>query len=492
VIAATLLLATVAPQGPRVATVQVPEGVNVTGAALLDVDLDGATDLVLACRGPEDSGRAVQVHARKRGAQAFVSTPTSRFPLDRSVIAFTFCDCSPEPGRELVLLTATTAAAVVVKDGGSPDYRQLFQHALVWPAVRNDFAVPLTDAVADLDGDGRDDLVLPGPDRWTTWFQREDGAFVGQTLQLPEWRDRIRDTLGGSGADARDGSLRLRVGNGLPTRATSVLVRTSARTPPRALLDLDSDGRDDVVTHRNGRVFVGAQRQPRALERLERALPLPEDRLQLVDPSFDVQWPDVDGDGRRDLLLTTSAKRGDEVEARVDLFCAAEDGSWPQRRTARLRMQPLGLPPQLVDADGDGRDDLVCVTIRTASMRDFTGSEKRTLDAQLTVFGCDGASFVKPPKLNVAIQLGAGDRRSRQPFLLVRPGRRGFPGDVLLRVDGAVERRLLGRRDGRLRLADADGSTPAASGTTVLSADPVGDELLLLNGDEVRHVRFRR
>ena len=155
-------------------------------------------------------------------------------------------------------------------------------------------------------------------------------------------------------------------------------------------------------------------------------------------------------------------------------------------------MQPLGLPPQLVDADGDGRDDLVCVTIRTASMRDFTGSEKRTLDAQLTVFGCDGASFVKPPKLNVAIQLGAGDRRSRQPFLLVRPGRRGFPGDVLLRVDGAVERRLLGRRDGRLRLADADGSAPAASGTTVLSADPVGDELLLLNGDEVRHVRFRR
>jgi len=434
----------------------------------------------------------VQVHQRQGGAQAFVSTPTARFPLDRSVIAFTFCDCSPEPGRELVLLTATTCAAVVAKADGSPDYRQLFQHALVWPAVRNDFAVMLTDAVTDLDGDGRDDLVLPGPDRWTAWFQLQEGAFAAQTLALPEWRDRIGDSLGGRGADLRDGNLRLRVGNGLPNQAAGVLMRTSARTPPCAVVDLDGDGRDDVVTRRNGLVFAGAQRQARQLGQIQRALPLPEDRLQLVDPSFDVQWPDVDGDGRRDLLLTTSAKRGDEVEARVDLFRAADDGSWPQRRTARLRMQPLGLPPQLVDADGDGRDDLVCVTIRTASMRDFTGSEKRTLDAQVTVFGCDGASFEKPPKLNVAIQLGAGDRRSRQPFLLVRPGKKGFPGDVLLRVDGAVERRLIGRRSGRLRLADADGSAPAASGTLVRSADPVGEELLLVSGDEVRLVRFRR
>ncbi|MGC6486985.1 MAG: FG-GAP repeat domain-containing protein [Planctomycetota bacterium] len=491
-IAAAILLAALAPQGPRVATVQVPEGVVVTDAALLDVDLDGATDLVLACRGPGDRGRSVQVHARQRGAQAFVSTPTTRFPLDRSVIAFTFCDCSPEPGRELVLLTATTGAAVVSKADGAPDFRQLFRHALVWPAVRNDFAVALTDAVADLDGDGRDDLVLPGPDRWTAWFQREGGAFAAQTVELPAWRDRVGDTLGGRGADARDGSLRLRVGNGLPIQATGALVRTSARTPPRALLDLDGDGRDDVVTRRNGLVFVGAQRQTGALERIERALPLPEDRLQLVDPSFDVQWPDVDGDGRRDLLLTTSAKRGDEVEARVDLFRADEDGGWPQRRSARLRMQPLGLPPQLVDADGDGRDDLVCVTIRVASMRDFTGSEKRTLDAQLTVFGCDGARFQKPPKLNVALQLATGDRRSRQPFLLVRPGRKGFPGDVLLRVDGAVERRLLGRQGDRLRLAAADARVPAAAGTAVQSADRIGDELLLRSGDEVRHVRFRR
>ena len=97
-----------------------------------------------------------------------------------------------------------------------------------------------------------------------------------------------------------------------------------------------------------------------------------------------------------------------------------------------------------------------------------------------------------PPKLNVALQLGIGGSRSRQPFLLVRPGKKGFPGDVLLRVDGAVERRLIGRRSGRLRLADADGSAPAASGTLVRSADPVGDELLLVSGDEVRLVRFRR
>ncbi|MFN3243424.1 MAG: FG-GAP repeat domain-containing protein [Planctomycetota bacterium] len=486
------MLTALAPQDPKVATVQLPDAFVATDAVMQDIDLDGRTDLVLACRNRQSGERRVQVHLRQARGPAFVPTPSQQAPLDKSIVAFTFCDCDDQPGRELVLLGATNAAVVLRKPDGSPDYRPLFRHPLVWPAASSERAIPLPDAVADFDGDGREDLLLPGPDSWTAWFQTGRGRFVMQRLDLPAWRDRIRDAVGGRGASSGGGGLELRIANGRPGNAAGTLVRTSARTPPCSVVDFDGDGRDDLVTFRNGALFVGAQQQPAQLTTIRRDLPLPENRLQLLDPSFDVQWPDVDGDGRRDLLLTTSAKRDDEVEARIDLFSTQADGGWPQRHDARLRLQPLGQPPQIVDVDGDGRDDLVCVSIRTGSMRDFTGSEKRTLDAQLTVFGNDGKQFRKPPTLNAALQLEAGSRELRQPFLRVRPGRKGFPGDVLIHVGGRLERRLLSRRGDQLRMADADASTEVPDATRIQVADRFGDDLLLVTEREVRHVRFRR
>jgi hypothetical protein len=480
---AALLSVALAPQDPQVATVQVPEPLVVTSATMQDIDLDGATDLVVATTNPSAGTRAVQVHLRRARGPAFVPTPTSSFKLDRSVVAFAFCDCDPAPGRELVLITATTAAAAIQQGDGPTSYRELFRHALVWPAASPLSVVPLPDAAADLDGDGRDDLLLPGPDRWSAWLQAEE-RFVEARLELPAWRDRVREAVGGEMRDLGD---RL----GFTPGGAGALVRTSARTPPAAVVDLDGDGRVELLAPRNGAVFVGALDAQRAIQVTARALPLPEDRLQLVDPSFDLQWPDVDGDGRRDLLMTTSTSRDDEVEARVDLFLADAGAGWRPARAARLRMQPLGLPPQLVDADGDGDAELVCLSIRTSAMRAFTGATKATLDAQLTIFELDGPSFVRPAVLNVPLQVAAG-RRGVGPLVRVRPGRNGAPGDVLIGAGARLERRLLGRRSGRLRLANADASAGISDGARVVVADSVGDDVLVVTDREVRHVRFRR
>ena len=125
-------------------------------------------------------------------------------------------------------------------------------------------------------------------------------------------------------------------------------------------------------------------------------------------------------------------------------------------------------------------------------MRDFTGSEKRSLDAQLTVFVNDGKQFRKPARLNTALQLAAGSSELRQPFLQIRPGRKGFPGDVLIHMDGRLQRRLLSKRGDQLRMADADAGIEVPEETRIVVADQNGDDVLLVNEREVRHVRFRR
>ena len=136
-ITAGLLAVAFAQQDPLIATVQLPEPLVVTGAVMQDVDLDGRRDLVVATYDPDGGARSVRVHVRRERGPAFVPTPDRSFALDRSVVAFAFCDCDPAAGRELILATATTVAAALPQADGATTYRALFRHAVVWPAASN-------------------------------------------------------------------------------------------------------------------------------------------------------------------------------------------------------------------------------------------------------------------------------------------------------------------------------------------------------------------
>lgn len=490
-IGATLMTcALLAPQSPSTSTLQVPAICTVVDAASFDVDADGQRDLVLVCHNTADRTRELRVHRRRRSEPAFAPAPSDApWTVYPDAIAFTWCNCDDDPERELLLLTAEDVVLVERNDDGAPSYARLLRHPLVWPAA-TERCVALTEAVVDFDGDGDDDLLLPEPDGWSVYLQTpgdERGRFAERRrLVLPLHRRQQPAEGGGNGVALDQNSIRLRfrLGDGADR---GPLVDVSSRTAPARLLDLDGDGRVDLTAWRNGVVHVGRQHAAGELTFAELPLPLPPDRLRLVDPAFSVGLERVDGDAHADLVLATSTERDGEVEVRIDVFPGRADGF--AERSQRLRMQTLAMPPRLVDATGDGRADLVCATLRTSSLPDLPGSKSATLEVQLNVFANVGDGFAPQPNLARVLPLTATS--GRRPFLQVRPGRRDVPGDVLMLRDGELQQRFLKRDGDALSLGSVAAKVAVPDDARVVY-DAAADELLVMTDHEVRHVRFRR
>ena len=486
--AAVLAVAAVAQQAPPTATIQLPAELELTSVLAIDIDRDGRNDLALGCHDATKRHRELRIHLRGNDDVAFTNQPSQPpLPLDRDVIAFTFADLRPTPGRELVLLTAERAVLVERAEDGTPSYTAIGDLRLVWPAAERDRVMPLLDACVDIDGDGGDDLLLPEPDG--AWLQLQAPA-AGHRLRLPSWLSPFAGK-GNGAANLQGNRLNLQFDLGDEDDDAAAdgdrgpLARIRQRTPQIRVLDLDGDGRRKLVTVRNDRLFVADPRreEPAAA----RVLPLPADRLTLFDPDFDVQLVDVDNDRRLDLLLTTSARRNEEIEVRIDLHRTRADGSWADKPDSRLRLQTLTMPPQLVDADGDGVLDVVAVTVRTDALRNLTGDAPVAIEAQLNIFRGNGERFAAPALLNQPLQLPTRDDR-RRPFLHVVRGRSGNPGHVLLHQDGALLRRPLQRSGQRLQLAEPDRRLPVPEQARIDAIDDI--EVLVRSQRELLHVRL--
>lgn len=474
-----------------------------TGALQVDVDGDGQDDLVLACFDRTQRRRELHVHLRRTGPQPFVGTPSLVYALDRDVIGFLYADCDPRPGRELVLCTPERVVAVQPDPAGDR-YEVLAELPLVWPAAMAELVLALDRARVDADGDGRDDLLLPTVDGAVLLLgcrQPVPLAVPARSAGLPtaggaparSSRDQVQLSLqlgDDDGADDDDPGADQPGRSASRSRERGPLLSLRARAPGATLGDLDGDGRLDLVAFRNGQLWVRCQTVPGQFAPTRPlALPLGEDRLQFFDPAFDVQLVPTPH-GRADLLLTTSGKRGDELEVRIDRHPALADGGFRRDAASRLRVQALARPPQLADADGDGQPDLLLLSLRPDLLKAL-GNGPQPVELQCSIFRGDSGRFALPALLTTSLQVPLQDGRGSEPFVRLLPGAAGQPGELALGLDARLAVRPLVRAGSRWQLGPERLAVtlPAKSRLAVL--DPVRGEFLARADHEALHVRVR-
>ena len=245
-------------------------------------------------------------------------------------------------------------------------------------------SVAVVDVGRDVNGDETDDLVLPDYDGVWIALQGADGTFR-EPIKLP-----IPPSM--------------RAGNGV-----------SFTVPPMYPLDHDGDGRGDLAVQQDGEliVFKNATTEaepesiavPGALTGPSAARPLNDDT-----PSRTLRdLADHNGDGIADITISTAQGQGPmEAETATLFHFGRRQGAatvFDEEPSSTIATGSIG-DIQLVDIDGDGREDVVALagefSVGKIAMAIMTGSI--SLDAAIYLMGDDG--FSEEPAATRKMKLG--------------------------------------------------------------------------------------
>ncbi|MEZ6013880.1 MAG: FG-GAP-like repeat-containing protein [Planctomycetota bacterium] len=382
---ALLVCASLAPQESHFIDASLPVEGTLLAAEFIDVDMDGRDEVVLAVRTPAGA-REIRIH--DAGPESVARTPKRTIRVLEDVVAWTFADVREEPGRELVLLTRGGAFAMdpnVERLRGN--IRRLIDVPLLYD-VPNPLALPYWAYVLETGRGER--LLLPDRNGFALYGPPEVGPAgagdaPGEDGAEGAWR-RLTDWPAGGGAiapdpdddearrrkmesDRRRGEARFAdtVGSDLMPFMSESLGTTlasdgrSMRAP--ALVDIDGDGRRDLLLllDKQLRVHIAtAEGIPAIATRTEE---LPE-YLKRGDQAASLRLVDLDGDGRLDLLATWSEdlKSFENVEWRVFVLLSKPGRMFPAEPNQVLRFEAAQIRLDVGLIDGDKRPDLVVRT----------------------------------------------------------------------------------------------------------------------------------
>ena len=497
-----------------VTTVQLPRQFTVMAAKLADVDGDGGLDLLVGARRRGGRGeRTLRVHLRRAGTVTFVAEPDLVLDVPEDVTAFTTGDVQGDPGREVVLFTATAAGAWRPRAAEDARFVKIAEATFLWQLPDPHDLLVWSAGVRDVDGDGLDDLVLPEPDGWRSALQRRDlaGAATLERVSAPR-----APRGGGVDGDDDDGlrldsrsrrrEVRIALAPGEASARPGELLDVTERVPAPIFEDRDGDGRVDLLAQTTHALHVWRQRPdgtfpPDPDE--EWPLPVVADRSRRLDVSYQAHAADLDGDRRVDAVFLAGDRRSDDVRTQVLVFTQSRDGSFllPKDGVPRQLLVVAGFAgaPRLDDVDGDGRPDLVLGALRVDAIDAVRAAAAGTLDAELYVYLNRGGRFSEAPDVRFAARLAADGLRHARSELVAR-----FFGDVtgdgvrdlLLREEPERVRVLMTRRSGKgLTVVDTPlWETRIGKDASVVLDEPAAGaapEMLVVDDAEVLHVRFR-
>lgn len=428
-IAAPLRAQADGPSPARISSIPMPEGFDLGEALAKDIDGDGVDDLVLGSTSPRV--RRLAIHLRRREGPAFLAAPDATLDLTPDVVAFAAADVHADPGREVLLFSA---GSVFAWRWRATEEAQRFPKLCdvdflwQWPDRRELFHFEA--AVEDLDGDGLEDLAIPGPWRYGIAFQRQsaDGArsFAPLALLSPgdegESRnfdvDRTPEVR--QSASQRRSTLSISSGSislDSDHRGPGPWLSLSESVPAAQIVDWDGDDDLDVafLTRDNLRVFVQEPRGTFGRDPVVVRNPVVVDRQRRLDVSYSARALDLDQDERFDCVISAGDKRSDEVRTQVLVFLqravrAGEDplfgkGGVP---TQVLVLDGFARPLAIEDVDGDGLPDLVAGSVKPNLIDGIRAAASERIDAELYVYRNTKAGFSKRPDLTHTLSIQAG------------------------------------------------------------------------------------
>ena len=287
----------------------------------------------------------------------------------------------------------------------------------------------LLDAPGDLDGDGRDDPVLCGPEGFVTP--------AGLVPVVPEAQlDLYRNEA----------------------------FAVEYRIPVPVAGNWTGKGRELAFFHEGA---VVAFRGTREVERVP--LPLTETGAEAAAMRRnEVLLQDVDGDGRLDLAVVIATGKTElfaKFEATVRLFRGGQvydqDKRLFHRPVSFVKVAGLLLKTELVDLDRDGDLDLALSTVDTSVLSTAAGVATGTAPGTYHLFRFDGKADERTPAwpLSDPVPLSALTDKPQPPVRFL-PDYDGDGRPEALAVDGAV----------RILVANADGGFDAGPSREVEGA----------------------
>jgi len=380
---AAVLASVLAQAQHTVLTTQLP----VWDVLSADINGDGFKDIVAYCSKDE-------AEVPEKELQIFLANANGRFgtgqPIRYSLppengTAFT-CEFDGAPPREIVLLASASAEILRLQERALVSVDQM-EFVSILPMGSRE-PVFLRDAVHDLDGDGRDEWLLPVPEGY--------GVFGGgrqlATLPAP------------TSSELRDYS-NFQILNRLPAVSTFAL----PEEPLRAIALL-SDARADFA--------YGDEWQTHVRYTIPRRL---DERW---DSSASLQ--DVNGDGWPDLMVTQTSGTVN-LKTETQIYLATGPFTYPDKPTATRANSGSFTSAALRDTNGDEKLDLVFISIPIGlgNIVNYFIRKKVTVEASVYEFGPKG--FAEKPSRSADLMLDAPDGRERSAYAMA-----DFDGDGYL------------------------------------------------------------